>query len=462
MIRRHALPSLAALALVCGGPQAARFEAIHAPRVVLMLVLAAALMARGRLERRAFGSVEGLALACLAAMGLSAALATSPAYALEPLALAAAATAVLLGAAREDRELWLRWLCGAVLAVAVFGLFEALGLGPASLPGRAPSATMGQRNALAHLLLLGCPLVWVTLRHRAALIAATLLLAAVIVATRSRAAWVMAGPVLLCFAALNRRDALPLIAAAVSGVAAAALAPVAVAWKSAHPYADSLGRLFEYGSGSGAGRLAEWKASLALFAERPVLGVGPGNWFVEYGLEHGGSHFAHSDWVGFLVERGALGVVLLLALAVALLRRSTQRAMLVPTLLAAAGLGALDSVLQLPAPLLLVSCVAFVGVGPREPVARAPIAAGAFAMIALAAVLTATSLGLSTAASAPLDRLELAAQLNPLDGELRFTLAEAWASAGHCERAQPHVDALRRLLPRHPKLGALQAHCGQR
>lgn len=451
-MKRHALPAFAALALVAAGPQAERFEAIHAPRVVLMLALAAALFWRGRARLR---DVEWLALASLGAMAVSAAFATSPAYALTPLALAGVSCAVLLCTRADERELWLEWLAGAVLLVAALGLAEVLGLGPASLPGRAPSATMGQRNALAHFLLLGAPVVWAALPRRVLVLAGTFVIAAVIVATRSRAAWLTALPVLACFAAFHGRAALRPAVAAAAGIAAAALAPVALRWKSAHPYLDSLRRLVDFETGSGAGRLVEWKASLALFAEHPLLGVGPGNWFVEYGVAHGGGRFAHSDLVGFLVERGALGAVLLAALAFAVVRRGVDRKLVVPVFVAALGVGAFDSVLQLPAPLLLVSCVAFVGAAPEGPPRPARPMAVVFAVVALAALSATASLIISSARSTPLDRLELAARLNPLDGELRATLAEAWTSAGDCERARPHVHALTRLLPRHPKLPAL-------
>ncbi|MBL8950297.1 MAG: O-antigen ligase family protein [Myxococcaceae bacterium] len=470
-MRRHALPAVAALALVVAGPQASRFEAIHAPRVVLLLALAAGLMWRGRMARAAFGAVEWLAVACLAAMAVSAALSTSPTYALVPLASAAAACAVLLGTAWRDaeRELWLGWVAAAVVVCALLGFVEALGLGPQSLPGRAPSGTMGQRNALAHFLLVGSPLVWrvaldaSNVQARAAVWAASALIAAVIVQTRSRAAWLTALPVLVLFAVSSRRRAAmaPAVAAVV-GVAVAAAAPVMLAWRSPHPYADTLSRLVDSSSGSGAGRLAEWRASLALFAESPLLGLGPGSWFVHYGVSHGGSRFAHSDVVGVLFERGALGAALLAALGACALWRWRGRDLgrVAPVLLAALGVGALDSVVQLPAPLLLVSVVTFVGCRPHAPAAPSRVAAVAFAVVALAAASMTASLWLSTAARTPFDRLELAAKLDPFDGELRFTLAEAWASAGDCERARPHVEALRRLLSEHPKLAALERACG--
>ena len=471
-MKRHALPALAALVVVAGGPQVERFDAIHAPRVVLLLVLAAAVLWR---RRSALGRLEALALAALAAMGVSAALSTSPAYALFPLFEAAAACALLLGTAWRDdgeRRLWLGWLAGAVVVCAALGFVEALGLGPASLHGRAPSGTHGQRNALAHVLLLGCPLVWSAAlespRRAAAWWAGAALVAAVIVLTRSRAAWVVAVPVALSFIALQRRRAVlgPLVAAVLGGAVALVL-PVALAWRSARPYSDTLSRLVDWSSGSGAGRLVEWRASLELFASSPLLGVGPGNWFVLYGVRHGGSHYAHSDAVGLLVERGVVGLGLLVALAVASLWlwRGRDLALVAPVLLAACGLGLLDSVVQLPAPVSMLSAVLFCGVrsgAPSPLVGERAVVRGPwflFVALALPASLATASRFLSSAERAPFEQLELAAKLDPLDGELRFTLARGHASAGDCARAGPHLDALSRLLPAHPQLPALEAAC---
>jgi Flp pilus assembly protein TadD len=84
---------------------------------------------------------------------------------------------------------------------------------------------------------------------------------------------------------------------------------------------------------------------------------------------------------------------------------------------------------------------------------------------ALAAAATAWALAvfasrvLSTADATPFDRLELAARLDPLDGELRVQLAESWASAGRCDLARPHLDAARALLPEHPRLWRIGRRC---
>lgn len=461
---RHLLPALAAATLVVAGPGRERLELVHAPRVVLLFALAAALLASGRLARRDFGAREWCALGAFGAMLASSLFATSPAYALLPLGLAAAALALLLGTAHRsgERETWLSWLAGAVVAVAVLGLLEVLAVGPASLRGRAPSGPMGQRNALAHVLLLGSPLLWaLALRaaarwQRALWWCASALVAAVIVTTRSRAAWVGFVPTALVFLGTTR-SVRPLLVA-VAGAAVALASPTLAGWRHARPYVDTFTRLVDWRTGSGAGRLAEWKASLSLWAESPLLGFGPGQWFVEYGVVHRGGHFAHSDLVGLLFERGLLGVALLLGLAGATVHRwrgTRDFPLVLSTLIAGACVGLFDAVLQLPAPLVLVSCIACVGARPGASPHRDRVLAGPFALASAWSVSATASLVLATSASIPLERLELAATLNPLDGELRQTLAEAWTSAGEPERARPHHEALRRLLPRHPWLAVM-------
>lgn len=452
---------LAALAVLVAGPSSPRFETTHGPKVVLVLALAAVLAWQGLLGWARWGWPERLGALALASAALGGVLALSPAYAAPPVVLLAAVGVVALGVSpREDRDAWWGALAVSAVGVAALGALEAADLLSVSLHGRAPASTMGQRNSLAHFLVLASPLVWWRALVQPRWLLGVALLAAVTVATRSRAAWLVGPLVLALFVGLTReRRAAAVVSAVVGGVALAALAPVALAWNHAHPYLDSLHRLVDWTSGSGAGRLREWRESLALFAAHPVLGLGPGQWFVEYGVRHEGDHFAHSDVVGLLVERGVVGALAWWGLGGALF--VTRPEPVVRCVLAAAfGLGGFDAVLQLPAPLLLVTVVAFAGAH-APPVAVRPARGLALVLGALAvfASFTVSSRLLSTAASTPFARLELAARLDPSDAELRVTLAEAWISAGDCARAAPHLERAQRLLPRHPKLSALVAAC---
>src|SRR6185295_3842609 len=88
---------------------------------------------------------------------------------------------------------------------------------------------------------------------------------------------------------------------------------------------------------SGAGRLVQYENSLALVPGHPLFGVGPGNWFVHYPrVTHAGdpayagqqiiptNPWPSSDWVAMLVERGAVGALLLLAAGVAAAAAATR------------------------------------------------------------------------------------------------------------------------------------------
>src|SRR4029078_2523543 len=76
-----------------------------------------------------------------------------------------------------------------------------------------------------------------------------------------------------------------------------------------------------YKEGSGAGRLVQYRNSLRMAAAHPLLGVGPGNWAVDYptsasrndqSLNEEGmtsNPWPSSDWVAFVTERGVGAVV---------------------------------------------------------------------------------------------------------------------------------------------------------
>jgi len=376
-VNRHRLPALGALALVIAGPARDRFEVSHGPKVIVLLALAAALMWKGRVPLGQWRASEWLVIAVFALAAVSGLLANSPALALAPLALGAGAVALMLGvSAQPDRDHWILWTSIAAVIVAAVGLLEMAGVVELAPHGRAPSSTMGQRNALAHFLLLASPVIWSRALASRRWLIAIALIAAVIVGTRSRAAWVVGPPLLVLFSVLTRRAAvLKPIGFAAIGAGVGVLAPIVLRWRQANPYGDTLSRLVEWRSGSGWSRIVEWTASIALWKADPLLGIGPGNWFLSYGLQHGGSRFPHSDHVALLVERGLVGALLWVALALAVGGRSRDPVVLC-TIVAAAALGALDSVMQLPAPLLLVTMVAFAGSRDEVAALRSPIATG--------------------------------------------------------------------------------------
>ena len=264
---------------------------------------------------------------------------------------------------------------------------------------RAPGGTFGNRNFVAHMAAFGLPvlvLMAVTARHFLGWLAGTLgtvLVVATLFLTRSRAAWLAAGAVLLVIAfalvaspALRRhgrtwRRLLGIGLLGAAGVLGALLAPNALDWRSDNPYLESMRDVANYEEGSGRGRLVQYRQSLEMMMANPVLGVGPGNWAVEY-ADYAADNdpsmdrstagmtsnpWPSSDWVALFAERGIIaGVLLVLAVMGIAVRGLYQlfsalepedalrAAALLGTLLAASIAGLFDAVLLLALPTLLV------------------------------------------------------------------------------------------------------------
>jgi len=375
---------------------------------------------------------------------------------------------------------------------------------------RPPGGTFGNRNFLAHLMAIVMPLlVMLTLRHRRGgmLIGFVGLgiVAAAIVLTRSRAAWLGAGMGLgvMAFALLVARGtilngsarrrlvAMGLVIGAAS--AAAVLLPNQLQWRSETPYAETLTRIADYRGGSGKGRLIQWENSLAMARTAPILGVGPGNWFVHYPrvTTPGDPAFAgalpiptnpwpSSDWVALLTERGAIAALLVLlagaAILLAVIRRlrtgepdeALAGAALLGTLVAASVTGAFDAVLMLPAPALFVASICGLLLPAARPVVSRPLgrrarAVTAAVLLGLATALTAASALQLTAvvvAGGSSDRaaLERAIRFYPGDHRIRLHLAVR----GRCAERLPHARAAAALMPYHESPRRALAACGVR
>jgi O-antigen ligase len=280
---------------------------------VLAALLAAALV----WSVRRINQLDAALLAVAATSVLSAMLAVSPVFSWRPALLTVVAVAVAIGAREQkERRLWLRWMGGAIAVLAAGGLIEGLGWARWSLEGRAPASLLGQRNTLAHVLVLGSPVVWMLALsasrrwERFGWLAVAAVVGAVVVMTRSRAAWLATPVVLIVFAAFatRRREQVVVLAPVAIGTLAGLLLPLGLTWRSVTPYFDSARRLFQSDAGSGAGRLEQWSQTLALFPSAPALGVGPGNWCVANAACDlaVSNRFVTSDWVALLVERGVL------------------------------------------------------------------------------------------------------------------------------------------------------------
>ena len=398
----------------------------------------------------------------------------------------------------------LGWLLTAVVIGALLGIAQAYGLGWDWLAGtRLPGGTFGNRNFLAHVSAIALPpLAVMALRERRrqvllAMLLGIVALAGAVVITRSRAAWLggaaglaTAGLVLLIahrrrLVGLMVKSLIPASALALAA-ALAIMVPNRLAWRSETPFTATLTTLTDFNEGSGRGRVIQYRNSLALVPVSPVLGVGPGNWFVHYPTVTSEGDPAYSgdlliptnpwpssDWVALVTERGALSVMLLLMAGALAARRALawgrdaegdrgyQAAALLGLLIAGLVTGLFDAVILLAAPsYLLWAAAGLLLPSPSRPLgpsvskrgarlARGPVAVAAMLLLTLtathAAAIAITGDQPNTAT------LERAARLAPGEHRLHVLLAER----GNCE----HARAAALLMPYHQRMGSLARTC---
>lgn len=495
---------------------------------VAALLCLAALLPRWR--RFAPGIVEGLLALFVVWSAGSALLATNRWLALSATGVSFSGLVLFVAARRvahadRARRFALTGLVAAAVLAAALGVGQAYGLDLTWLAeDRPPGGTFGNRNFLAHFLAIAAPPVLLTAlrarRRRRVFVAlvALLVMVGAIVLTRSRAAWLglAAALCIMGLVTLLGRRAHPHLVrrrrvVLVGGVfllaaGLATLLPNRLAWRSDSPYVETLTRIADYGSGSGRGRLIQWRTSLALLAERPVQGVGPGNWIVHYprvtrpgdpsfitGDPIPTNPWPSSDWVATLSERGAVGTLLLLmtgfAAAVVALRRILVRdvpewpAVFDPEAgeeraagaVAALGMicaafvtGLFDAVLLLPAPTFLVWAALGLLLPATRPVLDRPLAGrtrrlviGAVAGFALLTTLYGSArlaAVLIARERADRPRLEMAARLDPGGHRVLLLLART----GRCPSRIGHARAAADLLPFHDAPRRALLSCGQR
>jgi O-antigen ligase len=469
------------------------------------------------IRRMPFTRVDVLLTAFVLAGAVSAFLATNGWVAARALATSASGVVIYWTARALRHEGLAHSLLGAVALAVVAGvatsLLQTYGLTTDYFSlNRAPGGTLGNRNSIAHMAAFGLPIILLTAlrathwtRWLLAGIGATLV-AATLVLTRSRAGFLACGAVLLVLVAALilspalrrhgrtwlRLTVITLLAGA--GVAAATLVPNALNWRSDNPYLESLTGVANYREGSGRGRLVQYRQSMRMAVAHPVLGVGPGNWPVEYpayavardpsldNREPGmtSNPWPSSDWIAFIAERG-FGAALLLGLALLgiaaraqwqLVRRDEPEAALdatalLATLLAATVAGMFDAVLLLALPALLV----FTALGallPVDPAAEEPrrAVAGTAAIIMLvfiavagalrsAAQLTAMAIYANSSSTTWLSRASL---IDPGSYRLHVRLARAGSGLNRAARCE-HALAARDLFPNAREARNLSSGC---
>lgn len=377
----------------------------------------------------------------------------------------------------------------AVVLAAVTSLLQAYGVWIDLFShNRAPGGTLGNRNFVAHAAAFGMPLVFLSaLRGNYVALLGVPVVTAALVLTRSRAAWLAFAAamsvvlVAMLFAPALRRSGrtwgklLLIVALIGGGVAAALLIPNRLRWRSDNPYLESVQGVVNYQEGSGRGRLIQYRRSLLMAARHPLLGVGPGNWGVEYpahapandpsiDTSEAGMTFnpwPSSDWVAFIAERGILAAIALGAAFVILALRALRRLRLaeapddallpmttIATIAGAGVAGAFDAVLLLALPSFIVWC----GVGlwptssfpPPEsrPEAHTTPVVVLIVLCLLAAARSTTQLiAMELYTRGSRESLRRAAEIDP--GNYRVRLRLARGGKGRCE----HALAARSLFP---------------
>jgi O-antigen ligase len=417
-----------------------------------------------------------------------------------------------LAAAGYERAL-VTGLAVAIVAGAMTALLQAYGVEPEYMSlSRAPGGTFGNRNFMAHLSAIGVPIVLlcaVEARRTwgfALGTAGMAFLAAALVLSRSRAAWLalMVGGALMVLLGWRMRDAWTdelrrrrlAILAGVSAVAvvAALVLPNALEWKSTSPYLDSVRGVVNYKEGSGAGRLVQYRNSLRMSVAHPVLGVGPGNWAVEYpkfasrndpSLNEDGmtsNPWPSSDWIAFVAERGFAAVALYALALVGLLVGAWMRARaastsherlgavaLAATVVIAALVGAFDAVVLIAIPsLFLWSIVGALSPAgkPRAslpPHVRGPVV-GLAVVVSVLIVLRASgqiaAMSVYTSATTTAQAAR-AALFDPGSYRINMRLAESYSARGDCKHVLQYAGAARELYPNAPQPKRLIRRCAR-
>jgi hypothetical protein len=378
---------------------------------------------------------------------------------------------------------------------------------------RAPGGTLGNRNFIAHVVAIGLPItLWCTVvaKRPIAALAGSLaisVLSATLVLSRSRAAWLAVAAFIAITTIpffisrkywknthVGGRFARALLAAFLGGTIAVVI-PNTLEWKSDSPYLDSARKVVDYSSGSGRGRIAQYRNSLDIVKADPVFGAGPGNWPVRYpkfapggdkSLADNGmtaNPWPSSDWVAFVSERGAVATIALLGVFTLLFFSSFRkwrdigsydavllRLALAGTVVTTMVVSAFDAVLLLPAPAFLAWLILGAANAERGAARDVVISAGRARMLAIAvAIVLLIGVARSAASAAAMASVGTgartagwvtAARLDPGSFRINQRIADIYANRGQCRKARPYVRNALDLFPNSPPARRTARRCG--
>ena len=401
----------------------------------------------------------------------------------------------------------------ATILVALTSLAQAYGFETEYFTlARAPGGTLGNRNFIAHAVAIGFPVtVWWTITTRrptAALVGSmgVALLAATLVLSRSRAAWLAVAITLLVFLGLlllslryvdrkriGGRLARIALTSAIGGMLAIVI-PNELNWNSESPYLDSAKKMVDYSSGSGRGRVAQYRNTLRMAAANPVFGVAPGNWPVRYVrhapagdkslIENGmtANPWPSSDWMALISERGFLGALLLLGVFASLFLRSLRRwkdhpdddtilmqVMAASTIVAAMVTSAFDAVLLLPASAFLTWLVLGVATGERRTEGALTVSGRKWIAIGVLLTLSTISLARSVAQTISMSTVGTGGRTaswvagalwDPGSYRINQRVADIYSNRRQCRRAIPFARQAASLFPHSAPARRALRRCG--
>lgn len=386
----------------------------------------------------------------------------------------------------------------AAAGIAVFEAYVGLPNGWESI--QAPAGQMGNRNRLAHLLVIGTPavLLWAYRRAPGAALpsACVAIVCCVLVLTRSRAAWVALASLGIIVGALatwcgaslrfwRGTHVRTLALSAGVGILAAAFVPNRLQWHSTTPLHDSAVSMLDLQRGSGYGRLLQQQNTLRMVWEHPWLGVGPGQWAVQYGhyatlrdpsyrpsQPAPTNQFPHGDWVGLAAERGIPALLVLACLAYGLVVSGVQAdqafigtsaqgraAALCATIALTALIGLADPIFVTPPAAAVTAFIIGLladGERYRELAFTLPKSARVGGAVAITAATLAVSLmnvrklsafRLGETGAHSLTTMSRAVSLDPNSYMIRLRMAQTAARLGRCDLAREHAVYARGLFP---------------
>ncbi len=491
--------------------------ALHIAALVCGIVLF------GNRRKLSISAIDALLIIFLALSGISALFATNHWLAQRALGLSVSSALVFWATRRIAREGGTRGLliaaAVATVVAAISALLQAYGVETDLFTlARAPGGTLGNRNFIAHISAIGLPsIVWctVTARRQIGALAGSMgmaLVAATLVLSRSRAAWLALIGSLVILAVLlfasrkywNRqivggRLARLALAGAIGAILSVTL-PNSLHWTSDSPYLDSAKGVVDYRKGSGGGRIAQYRNSLKMAKSNPVFGVGPGNWPVRYvqyapggdkSLTDDGTTanpWPSSDWVAFVSERGLLATLALLGVFGGLFLVSMRKwseapdadsvllkIALAATIAATIVVSCFDAVLLLAAPSFLVWGILGAASGGSRPASvsggrEVNLSSGSWKLItAVTLLVVALSVARSAAQTTAMSVIGYGghtadwvrgAAWDPGSYRINARVAELYANRGRCEKAVPYAKRARDLFPSAVSPKRILRRCG--